>query len=83
MSIYRRIRLWIDTKVGEGTGFDRILVVIGVAPMFLVPVIGPWWWIPSSVFLAGWVAFIAWRAWWIFKTGLIDADETDWIEPKG
>jgi hypothetical protein len=56
-------------------------VVIAVLPFFGVPLIGSWWWIPSLLFLAVWLGFVAYRLWWVLRTGLIDADRRDWVEP--
>ena len=82
MRAYLRLRRWVDEMQTGDLYSGKLLYVIGALPMFGVPIIGEWWWIPSWVFLVAWSAFITWRAWRIFKTGLVDSDSSDWVEPQ-
>jgi hypothetical protein len=59
-----------------------LVSLVAVLPFVGLVVFGGWWLIPAAVLLAIWLAFVVWRAWWIFKTGLLDADEDDWVEPQ-
>lgn len=81
MHLYRSIPRWVD-KVLSDMVQARLLVLVGVLPLFGVPLIGNWWWIPPGLFLAVWVAFVSWRAWRLFKTGIVDSEKSDWVEPK-
>lgn len=81
MKLYPNIRRWVDLRLAGGVITDwNLLVLVGVLPAFGVTIFGRWWWIPAGLFLTGWIAFVGWRAWRLFKTGLVDSDATD---PKG
>jgi hypothetical protein len=82
MTAYQRLRRFVDRDLGRQAGRPgTFVVVIAVLPFFGVPLIGSWWWIPSLLFLAVWLGFVAYRLWWVLRTGLIDADRRDWVEP--
>lgn len=83
MKLYRIIRRWVDLRLAGGVITDwNLLVLVGVLPAFGVIIFGQWWWIPSGLFLAGWVAFVGWRARRMFKTGLVDSDVSDFPVQK-
>ena len=83
MTAFKRIRGFVDRDLGTQTGRPGTFVfLIAALPFFGVPLIGNWWWIPSVLFSGAWLGFAGWRIWWILKTGLIDADRSDWVEPR-
>jgi hypothetical protein len=78
LSLYLSIRRWVDLRLAGGLITDwNLLVLVGVLPAFGVAIFGKWWWIPSGLFLASWVGFVIWRAWRMFKTGLVDTDKSE------
>ena len=78
MNLYLTIRRWVDLRLAGGVITDwNLLVLVGVAPAFGVLFLGKWWWVPAGLFLAGWAGFVTWRAWRMFKTGLVDTDRSD------
>ena len=83
LDLYRIVRRWVDRRLAGSPQTDwNLLVLVAVLPLFGVAIVGEWWWIPSGLFLASWVVFIGWRVWRMFKTGLVDTENTDWIEPR-
>ena len=80
---YIQMRSLVDRDLDGQFGRPAMLVsLVAVLPFVGLVVFGGWWLIPAAVLLAIWLAFVVWRAWWIFKTGLLDADEDDWVEPQ-
>jgi hypothetical protein len=70
-------RNWVDTMQTEGLGSGKLVAIIGLLPMFLVPVIGQWWFIPSGIFAAIWIGYLIWRTYWVARTGLIGGAASD------
>ncbi len=83
MTAYWRLRRFVDRDLAPQTGRPGTFVVlIAVLPFFGVSFIGDRWWIPSILFLAVWLGFATYGFWWVLRTGLIDADRTDWAKPE-
>ena len=81
--IPKAIRHWVDMRLAGSTIADfNLLLLVAVLPAFGVAFLGDWWWWPSGLFLVCWLAFVGWRAWRLFKTGLVDSDASD-LTPKG
>ena len=72
--MYRSFCLWADGMQAGSLLSGKLLYVIGLIPMFAVPLIGDWWWIPSSIFAVTWGAFLVWRLWVMARTGYIGGD---------
>ena len=71
-------RRWVDAKLAGSPLVDwNWLLLVAVLPAFAVAFVGDWWWWAFGVFLAAWTAFVGWRAWRLFKTGLVDSDASD------
>lgn len=74
MRAYRAFCLWADGMQAGNLASGKLLYIIGLLPMFAIPVIGNWWWIPSSIFALAWVSFMLWRFWVMARTGYIGGD---------
>jgi hypothetical protein len=51
------------------------------APVLGIFIFGHWWafYIPFGVAAC---AFVLWRAWRLFKTGIVGSEKSDWTEPS-
>jgi hypothetical protein len=71
----------------ESLDSGKLLYLMGIIPMFAVPVIGKWWLIPASIFAFAWMALLLWRFWVMARTGYVGGDlsmlrEAEFIEKK-
>ncbi|QNA85058.1 hypothetical protein G4G27_14425 [Sphingomonas sp. So64.6b] len=87
MRAYRSFCLWADGMQAGSSGSDKLIYLMGVIPMFAVPLIGEWWLIPASIFAFAWMAFLLWRFWVMARTGYVGGDlsvlrEAEAIEKK-
>ena len=80
MPAFEALCRWTDASMANDSG--RLLALGIVAPVSGVAIFGEWWWVPYGLFAAIALAFAAWRAWRLFKTGIIGSDKADWIEPR-
>ena len=60
MSLYLRLRRWVDAQWVEGLGY-KSLIVVTMLPFLLIPVVGLWWIWPAAVMALAWSTFIGWR----------------------
>ena len=74
MTIYQRLRIWVDEIQSGGLHAGKLLYVAGTFPLFATPLFGNWWRIPGVAIAVGWMAFLLWRLWLMAKTGLVASD---------
>jgi len=73
VSVYGRLCLWVQEWLADGAS-GKMVYVIGMLPMFLVPLIGQWLLVPSVVAGSIWMAFVTWRWLLMMQTGFVETN---------
>lgn len=79
MQVFKALCRWIDGSLATDSGRTVALAII--SPLLGVVIVGGWWWALYVPFAVASCAFVLWRAWQLFKTGIIGSEKSDWVEP--